>query len=152
MCPTILTGHVYYANPNATNNSNPTTRNLTLLIQQMEKTKHNSCCFLVGRFDCRQSLELLSSRAAPALVVSAFERLPQFDRQGVQDGVLLLGRAAEAAAAGRRAPGIRVGGFKELSHETEAGLANVGAAGEHVEDGVDSAAEEGKGDDVGTSC
>lgn len=69
----------------------------------------------------------------------------------MQDGVFLLGRAAEAAAAGCRAPGIRVSAFKELSHEAKASLADVGAASEHVEDGVDSAAEVGKGNDVGTS-
>lgn len=43
----------------------------------------------------------------------------------------------------------RVGGVEELAHEAEAGLADVGAAGEHVEDGVDGAAEVSEGCDVG---
>lgn len=65
---------------------------------------------------------------------------------------VLLGRAADAAAAGSRGPAVRVCGLEELAHEAEASVADVGAAGKHVKDGVDAAAEESKGRDVGACC
>lgn len=58
----------------------------------------------------------------------------------------------DTTAEGRYAPALRVGGLKELAHEAEAGLADVGAASKHVENGVDSAAEVSKGYDIWTRC
>lgn len=46
-----------------------------------------------------------------------------------------------------RGPALRVGALKEPGHEAEASLADVGAAGENIEDGVDGAAKVGKGCD-----
>lgn len=89
--------------------------------------------------------------AAPPLLVLAFEWLPEFGRQRLQDRALIRRRAGAAAAGeGGRRSALRVGGLEELAHEAEPGLADVGAASEHVEDGVDSAAEVGKGRDIGT--
>ncbi len=88
------------------------------------------------------------------LSVLAFKRPPQFDWQCVQDRVFIWGGAAGAATSvkGRRGPALWVGCLEELAHEAEAGLADVGAASEHVEDGVDGAAEVSEGCDVRTGC
>lgn len=69
----------------------------------------------------------------------------------MQDRALIRRRAAATAAGeGRRGPALRVGGLEELAHEADAGLADVGAASKHVEDGVDGAAEVSEGRDVWT--
>lgn len=71
----------------------------------------------------------------------------------MQDRALIRRRAAATAAGeGRRGPALGVGGLEELAHEADAGLTDVGAAGEHVEDGVDGAAEVSEGRDVWTGC
>lgn len=64
----------------------------------------------------------------------------------MEDAPLLTG----AAHARIRGPALRVGRLEEPSHEAEARLADVGAASENVEDGVDGAAEVGESRDVGT--
>lgn len=69
----------------------------------------------------------------------------------MQNGAFIW-RGATAGAAGecRRASALRVGGLEEFTHEAEAGLTNVGAAGKHVKDGIDSTAEVSKGRDIWT--
>lgn len=91
---------------------------------------------------------MVSSHHAAHLLVLAFERLPQLHRQSLEYGFLLSG----AAHARTRGATLRVGALKEPAHEAEAGLADVGAAGEDVEDGVDGAAEVGESRDVGTGA
>lgn len=53
-------------------------------------------------------------------------------------------------AARTRGPALRVGALKELGHEAEASLADVGAARENIEDGVGGAAKVGKSCDIWT--
>lgn len=92
-------------------------------------------------------------RTVVLLRVPASERPPELDGQRLQDRVLVRrGSAAAAPGEGGSGPALRVGGLKQLAHEAEAGLADVGASGEHVQDGVDGAAEVGEGGDIGTSC
>lgn len=86
------------------------------------------------------------SHHAAHLLVLACERLPQLYRQRLEDGLLLSG----AAHARTRGPALRVGALEEPAHEAEASLADVGAAGKNIEDGVDGAAEVGESRDVGT--
>lgn len=99
---------------------------------------------------------LFSRHAAAPVLALASERPPQFGGQRVQDGSLVrrgaaaAHAAAAAAAGGGRGAALRVGGLEQLAHEAEARLADVRAAGEHVEDGVDGAAEVSEGRDVGT--
>lgn len=98
-------------------------------------------------------MDLVARHTAASPLALAFEWPPQFDRQRLQGGALVRRRAAAAAPAeGRRGPALRVGGLEEPAHEAEAGLADVGAAGEHVEDGVDSAAEVSEGCDIWAGC
>lgn len=103
---------------------------------------------LIQRLHAGQSLQLwfVLSRHAAHLLVLAFQRLPHLHSQSLEKVLVLRG----AAHARTRGPALRVGALEELAHEPEAGLADVGAAGKHVEDGVDGAAEVGKGRDVGT--
>lgn len=82
-----------------------------------------------------------------AVLVLAFEGL-QLHRQSLKYGIL-LGGAGRAAAPRARGAALRVRALEELAHEAEAGLADVGAAGENVEDGVDGAAEVGESRDIG---
>ena len=49
-------------------------------------------------------------------------------------------------------PVLRVGGLEELAHEAEAGLADVGAAGKHIANGIDRTAEESECRDIWTGC
>ncbi len=121
-------------------------------------SKENGLCLdhslSITQLNTGQSLEfrlvdLFSRHIAAPLIVFAFERPPQFDRQSVQDRALIWWRVAAAATCeDRRAPALRVGGLKKLAHEAEAGMADVGAAGEHIENGVDSTAEVSKGCDI----
>lgn len=72
----------------------------------------------------------------------------------MQDGALIGGGATAAGAVATESgggPALRVGVLEEPAHEAEAGLADVGTAGEHVEYGVDGAAEVGEGRDIGTA-
>lgn len=141
-------------------------------VSEFKKIKSNNCACIdlkhvkmqsledetaqVLRFNRGQSLELglvvlfASCTAAPVFAL-AFERFPEFNRQRVQDGALVRRRADASAAAERgRASALRVGCLKQPAHEAEPSLPDVRAAGEHVKDGVDSAAEVGEGCDVGS--